>query len=188
MTGRIPIEQPNWAVTQSLLKIDGHFLFYGTGLEMQFEFERRDFGENVVALDGGLLFLGMQELGYRLDFSISGEGSFAPHLFSVNPWERVEVEAPIHLYMLGQVRAPDLLRKHVPGSIRYYAQVPTPNGPRPRTIGLEGMPDDPAVRCTAFRPTLLAAPVASSTGGVGIKSKQSWKWDWKEHQLLAKGN
>ena len=93
---RFPIEVAEWGPRDSLLRIGGQKLPYGacSGVDMQFQEE--DLGENVRALDGGLLFFGIPELGFRLQFSITGEGLFAPHLFTIRKWMRIEIESALN--------------------------------------------------------------------------------------------
>lgn len=179
---RIPIEQPNYGLSDSLLKIGGQLLPAGACRNIQMRFEQRVFGENVVALDGGLLFLGMAGLGKRFDFSISGSGLFAPHLFSHDPWDRILVESPEPFCMPGQVAPEDLIRPHVPGSIRYMGMVQLANGEwAPRTIAQEGEAPDPRILWTFWRPILLAAPESASFDGAEWDKTKGWEWNWRDH-------
>lgn len=182
---RFPIEVAEWGPRDSLLRIGGQKLPYGacSGVDMQFQEE--ELGENARALDGGLLFFGIPDLGFRLQFTITGEGLFAPQLFTFRKWQRIEIECAVPFYMIGQVAPVDLIRPHVPGSIRYMKMIEVSPGEfRPRTVGLEGMAADPEVTLTAWRPKLLAAPESSSYSPSENSKLKSWEWSWREDRDL----
>lgn len=179
---RIPIEQPNYGLTDSLVKIDGRHLPAGSCRNISMSFEKRTFGTNEIALDGGLLFLGMPGLGKRFDFTISGEGLFAPNLFELDPWDRVLVESCEPFCQFGQVQPADFMRPHVPGSIRYMGMVQLANGEwAPRTLALEGEPVDPRILWTFYRPILWASPESASFEGQEWEKAKSWEWNFKDH-------
>ena len=178
-----PMDFPVWDETESWIKINGQTIPLVGGLNIQQSYEPEELGSLERSLDGGLVFMGIPDLGFRINTSISGEGNFTPHFMSFRPWQQIELECALPIYMPGQVNPNDLLRPHVPGSIRYYKNHKGGNQSYLRAVGGEGMDPDPEVVWTGFRPILI---VQTSTFSYGFSSNEarktkSWTWDLREH-------
>lgn len=177
-----PMDWPDWGETESWIKINGQSLPLGAGQGVQQTYEKEEMGQLERALDGGLVFMGIPDLGFRLATTLSCDGYFVPHMFMLNPWDQVELECGLPLYMPGQVDPADLIRPHVAGSIRYFENAQRGDQFYLRAIGGEGMAADPRVVWTGFRPKLIVHPVSSSYSGNEFSKKKSWSWDFREHK------
>jgi len=179
-----PLQQPNWTVSASFIRINGQALPLGGDEDVAQAYEQEQLGKVERALDGGLVFLGIPDLGFRINTTISvSDARFAPPVFGQwNAWDVIILECALPLYMPGQVRADDLIRPHVPGSLRYYRNKQRVDWNYLSAVGTEGMPDDPSVTWTAFRPMLAVMLETSSYSGGEFSKKKSWNMSFREHK------
>ena len=177
----IPIEKPNFSVTESLIKIDGKSIPLGAGRDIEQSYDEEQLGNLERSLDGGLVFLGIPDLGFRINTSISGEGLFTPHVFGLRQWNSVIMECELPWELPGWVDPVNFPRPHVDGSIRYYGL--GNNGPV--TIGLEGMAESANVLKTTFRPKLRVNPIGWSMSGRAWSKRKQWRWDFREDTVIV---
>lgn len=179
-----PMDWPDWGETESWIKINGVPLPLGAGRNVDQTYDAEEFGVNERALDGGLIFMGIADQGFRLNTTINGDGNFAPHLMMFRPWQSIELECATPIYMPGQVSAQDLLRMHVPGSIRYFENATRGDQSYLRAVGGEGLDPNPNITWTGFRPKLLVRPQTFSYGMRENSKLKNWSWTLREDQDL----
>lgn len=178
-----PPEVPDLSVTDSLLTIDGQFLSKGSCWDPQCDYDEEQLGEWKRNLRGGLTFFGIPENGIRFGLSIGVSGvrtiapimalnRFVPHVFG---W-------PKQWTMFGMVAEADLIRKPVPGTIRYMGYgnaglicIGTPDVPPAPELVIE----------TWWRPLIKGVIIGrSNSGSEASKGGSSWSLTIREDQPL----
>lgn len=186
------IETPDLEVTDSLLKVNGHYLPLGSSANLDQSYDEEELGGDERNLAQSLTFFGMEVTGrgggdvgagFRLSTTVNCSGcAFVPPIWSWGRGVDIELECAEPMMMNGFVLPENLWRKHVPGSIRYMGK----GRGGLTTLGLEGMAPSGLVLHTQFRP-ILQVRVSSKAhnGNDARKREKAWSVTFRESGVYA---